>query len=147
MNGKRGFTERLAGFSARHAWLMLGIWVLLLVGAFLLAGNMDITAEEGVSTTDAARARDLVLEDRGEPLLEEFVLVEADEGPIDEQLFESVVGSIVAEMRALPIVTSAVSYLDGATSLRTPDGRYALIQVTPNSPWMTTLRTATRYWR
>ncbi len=56
--------------------------------------------------------------------------MEANAGPIDEQLFASVVGSIVADMRALSVVEEVNSYQDGAESLRTPDGRMALIQVT-----------------
>ena len=42
------FTGRVAGFTARHAWLNLGAWVLVLVGAFLLAGNLNFTGEDGV---------------------------------------------------------------------------------------------------
>ena len=125
------FTGRMAGWSARHAWLTLGVWVVVLVGAFLLAGNLNVTGEGGVETTDARRASALIEEATGEePRAEEFVLVEANDGPIDEELFESVVNSVVAEMRALPIVDAAVSYQDGAGSLRTSDGRMALIQVT-----------------
>ena len=104
------FTARVARWSARHAWRTLGAWVLVLVGAFLLAGSMNVTGEGGVETTDARRASALIEAATGEePRAEEFVLVEANEGPIDEVLFESVVSSIVAEMRALPIVDTAVS--------------------------------------
>ena len=42
------FTGRVAGWSARHAWLTLGVWVLVLSGAFLLAGNLNLTGEGGV---------------------------------------------------------------------------------------------------
>ena len=125
------FTGRLAGFAARHAWLTLGGWVLVLVGAFVLAGNLNVTSEGGVETTDARRASALIQAASGqEPRAEEFVLVEANEGPVDEELFASVVGSIAAEMRALPIVDAVASYQDGADVLRTPDGRLALIRVT-----------------
>ena len=125
------FTGRVAGFTARHAWPTIGAWVLVLAGAFLLAGTMNVTGEAGVETTDSRRASDLVEEATGqEPRAEEFVLVEANEGPIDEELFASVVSAIVTEMRALPIVDDVASYQDGADSLRTSDGRLALIQVT-----------------
>ena len=125
------FMGRVAGFTARHAWLTLGAWVLVLVGAFLLAGNLNVTSEGGVETTDARRVSTLIREATGEAFSpEEFVLVEAMEGPVDEQLFASVVNTIVAEMRALPIVETVVSYQDGVSSLRTADGRKALIQVT-----------------
>ena len=125
------FTGRVAGWTARHAWITLGVWLVVLVGAFLIAGNMNVTGEGGVETTDSRRASALIEEATGaEPPAEEFVLVEANDGPIDEELFASVVGSIVAEMRALPIVESVTSFQDGAETLRTPDGRMALIQVT-----------------
>ena len=114
-----------------HAWITLGAWLVVLVSAFLLAGNLNVTGEGGVETTDSRRASALIEEATGaEPPAEEFVLVEANDGPIDEVLFASVVGSIVAEMRALPIVESVTSFQDGAETLRTPDGCMALIQVT-----------------
>ena len=130
MESRAGFTGRLAGFAARHAWPTLGVWLPVLVGAFLLAGSLNVTGHSGVESTDAERVDTLLEEATGESRAEEFVLVEANDGPVDEQLFASVVSSIVAEMRALPIIDDVVSYQDGADSLRTPDGRMALIQVT-----------------
>ena len=136
-NGRAGdasavsFTGRVAGWSARHAWITLGIWVVVLMGAFLLAGNLNVSGEGGVETTDARRASALIEEATGaERPAEEFVLVEANDGPINEELFASVVSSIVTEMRALPIVEEVISFQDGVETLRTPDGRMALIQVT-----------------
>ena len=126
-----GFTGRLAGFAARHPWPTLGVWLLVLVGAFMLSGSLNVTGEDGVETTDARRASALIQAATGEePRAEEFVLVEANEGPVDEELFASVVSSIVTEMRALPIVDTVASYQDGADALRTSDGRKALIKVT-----------------
>ena len=124
-------TGHVAGWTARHAWITVGAWVVVLVGAFLLAGNLNVTGESGVETTDSWRANALIEEATGgEALAEEFVLVEANDGPIDEDLFASVVSSIVTEMRALPIVEEVISFQDGVESLRTPDGRMALIHVT-----------------
>ena len=126
-----GFTGRVAGFAARHPWPTLGVWLLVLVGAFMLSGSLNVTGEDGVETTDARRASALIQAATGEePRAEEFVLVEANEGPVDEELFASVVSSIVTEMRALPIVDAVASYQDGADVLRTSDGRKALIKVT-----------------
>ena len=125
------FTGQVAAFTARHAWPTLGAWALVLVGAFLLAGSINVTGEGGVESTDSRRASALIEEAAGEERrAEEFVLVEANDGPVDEELFASVVGSIVTEMRSLPVVGVVVSYQDGADSLRTSDGRLALIQVT-----------------
>ncbi len=126
-------TGRIAGWTARHAVITLAVWMVVLVGAFVLAGNLNVSSDGGVESTDARRASALIEEATGaEPPAEEFVLVEANSGPINEELFASVVGSIVAEMRALPIVKEVISYQDGADTFRTPDGRKALIQVTTN---------------
>ena len=106
-----GFTGRVAGFAARHPWPTLGVWLLVLVGAFMLSGSLNVTDEDGVETTDARRASAMIQAATGEePRAEEFVLVEANEGPVDEELFASVVSSIVTEMRALPIVDAVASY-------------------------------------
>ena len=127
------FTGRIAGWTARHAFITLTVWVAVLVRAFVLAGNLNVSGEGGVESTDARRASALIEEATGaEPGAEEFVLVEANAGPVDEVLFASVVGSIVADMLALPMVKEVTSYQDGTESLRTPDGRKALIQVTTN---------------
>ena len=125
------FTGRIAGWTARHALITIAIWVVVLAGAFMLAGDLNVSGEGGVQTTDARRASSLIEEATdAKPPATEFVLVEANSGPINEELFASVVASIASEMRTLPIVKEVTSYQDGAESLRTPDGRMALIQVT-----------------
>ncbi len=109
------FTGRIAGWTARHALITIAVWFVVLAGAFMLAGNLNVSSEGGVESTDARRASALIEEATGaEPPAEEFVLVEANAGPIDEQLFASVVGSIVADMRALSVVKEVASYQDGA---------------------------------
>ncbi|MDP6823156.1 MAG: MMPL family transporter [Dehalococcoidia bacterium] len=139
-----GLTGRLAGFTARHAWLTMGAWVLVLAGAFMLSGQMNVSGEGGVASTDARRASALIEEASGEDQRAlEYVLVESDPGAVDEALLASVVDSIVADMRSIdavipdsdpetPVVGEVASYLDGADTLLTDDGRMALIQVTTN---------------
>ncbi|NQW23247.1 MAG: MMPL family transporter [SAR202 cluster bacterium] len=125
------FTGRVAGWTARHAWITIAAWVLVLGGAYLLSGNLSVSSAGGVETTDARRASALIEEATGEDQrAEEYVLVESNPGPINEELLASVVSSIVTEMRAIPVVGSVTSYLDGAETLRTPDGRMTIIQVT-----------------
>jgi putative drug exporter of the RND superfamily len=131
MNSSPTFTARLAVFSARHAWPTLGIWVLALVGAFFLAGNLTITSDNSGTPTDAQRARDLIVQISGqETRAEEFILVEAAPGATDDAELSAVITDIVDQLRQIEIVGSAISYLDGATPLLTADGSKALIQVT-----------------
>ena len=125
------FTGRLAGWAARHALITIAVWVVILAGAFMMAGSLSVSGEGGVGSTDSRRASNLIEEATGAKRpAEEFVLVESNNGPVDEELFTSVVSGIVTEMRALTMVKEVSSYQDGAEALRTPDGRMALIQVT-----------------
>jgi RND superfamily putative drug exporter len=111
--------------------ITLAVWFAVLAGAFVLAGSLNVSSEGGVESTDARRASALIEEATGaEPPVEEFVLVEASAGPANEELFASVVSSIVDDMRGLQVVKEVASYQDGAETLRTLDGRMALIQVT-----------------
>jgi len=41
------FTGQVAGWTARHALITLLIWVVVLVGAFMLAGNLNVNSDEG----------------------------------------------------------------------------------------------------
>jgi len=105
--------------------------LVILAGAFMMAGNLSVSGEGGVESTDARRASNLIEEATGaKPPASEFILVEANDGPVDEELFASVVGLIVTDMRGLSVVKEVASYQDGVESFRTPDGRKALIQVT-----------------
>ncbi len=125
------FTGRIAGWTSKHALITLSVWIVVLVVAFLLAGQLNVSGEGGVESTDARRAANLIEDATGaEPPAQEFVLVESSDGTVDEELLASVVASIVTEMRELPIVAEAVSYLDGVDTLRSKDGRMAVVQVT-----------------
>ena len=106
MNRKLGWTGGLAQGAAQRPWHVLGIWLLVLIGSFFLAGNLNFNGEGGVESTDARRASALIQEATGEELrAEEFVLVEASDGPLNEQVFASTVSAIVDDMRALSVVT------------------------------------------
>ncbi len=131
MRQQSGWTGRLARATAQRPWRVLGVWVLLLVGAFLLAGSLRTSDEGGVDDTEARRAITLIEQLRGDEELpeEEFIVVEAD-ASVDDAEFAALVTSIVDGVLDVEVVESAVSYLDGAAELRTADGRVALIPIT-----------------
>ena len=54
------FTGRIAGWSARHRWIVILGTLAVLVVSFLLAGNLNVTGEGGVETTDSRRASALI---------------------------------------------------------------------------------------
>ena len=51
MERKRGLTGGLARATAQRPWRVLGVWLLLLVGAFMLAGNLQTSDDGGVQPT------------------------------------------------------------------------------------------------
>jgi len=139
-----GFTGRLAGAAARHPWRTITIWIVALAGAVVLAtGIGSVLTEDSDSTvqTESERAQDLfdehfsattAADDDGqapETQEAEYVLVESDGATVDEPKFASMVAGVVAELRQIPAVISAVSYLDGAPGLTSEDGTVALIPV------------------
>ena len=131
MELKSGWTGGLARAAAQRPWRFLGVWVLLLVGAFFLAGSLNTTDGGGVEDTEARRAIAFIEQLRGDQELteEEFIVVEAD-ASVDDATFAALVASIVDGVREVEVVSSAVSYLDGVEDLRTADGRVAMIPIT-----------------
>jgi RND superfamily putative drug exporter len=118
MTTNPGMTTRLARFAALHAWYVIAAWLLALVAAFFLSGHLDISSNSGGASTDAERAREFIEEIAGGTApAEEFILVEAAPGDTGNVQLDAVIGEMVADLRALDVVASAVSYLDGAPLL------------------------------
>ncbi len=136
-----GFTGRLARSSARHPWWTLAAWVAALAAAFVLAGGLgDVLTDDGELTvvTESEQADQLLSEhfpatSADESPVEEFVLVESASTTVESAEFGGVVDALVAELRSLETVTSAVSYRDGVPGLTSADGSVALIPVTLSS--------------
>jgi putative drug exporter of the RND superfamily len=130
-----GFTGRMALFAARHPWRVIGIWIVALTGAVLLAGNMGgvLTNEAELAVSiESQRAQDLIdihFPDSGEGA-QEFIILEADEITSEAAGFTAKMEALTADLRQARFVTSVVSYLDGAPGMLSEDGTTALIQVT-----------------
>ena len=126
-------TERLARSAARHPWRTLGMWAVLLVVAIIAdSGIADVLTEDTETAVGESSTAAQLIEERlrGPALAEEFIIVESQTATVDEAALTAIVGSLVAELRALDEVESAVSYLDGAPGLLSGDGRVAMIPVT-----------------
>ena len=136
-----GFTGRLAGATARHPWRTIAVWIVVLAGSILLATNLgSVLTEDSDATvqTESEQAQDLVDAHFSTPVPagmealtqeSEYVLVEGDGATIDDPAFAAVVDNLVAHLRQVPTVVSAVSTLDGIPGLTSEDGSVALIPV------------------
>ncbi|WP_164382480.1 MMPL family transporter [Streptomyces sp. OM5714] len=126
----RGIAARAGGWSARHRWAAVGIWVLFVVLAMGLgsaAGRVDVKDSDqmGGETHTAAR----IVEDAGidEPA-GETVLIQAKDGGVKatDAEFRAAVDAVVAAVEKTGKVTGVTSPYDARTISK--DGRSALVQ-------------------
>ncbi|MFF1272023.1 MMPL family transporter [Streptomyces marokkonensis] len=126
----RGLAARAGGWSARHRWAAVGIWVLFVVLAMGLgsaAGRVDVGDSDQLKGETSTAAR--IIEDAGiEEPASETVLVQAkDEGltATDEE-FRSAVTAVVTAVERTGEVTDVTSPYESDTI--SEDGRSALVQ-------------------
>ncbi|WP_155058766.1 MMPL family transporter [Streptomyces blattellae] len=126
----RGIAARAGGWSARHRWAAVGIWVLFVVLAMGLgsaAGRVDVKDSDqlGGETHTAAA----IIEDAGidEPA-GETVLIQAKDGSVTatDAGFRAAVDSVVEAVGATGEVTDVTSPYEADTI--SSDGRSALVQ-------------------
>jgi uncharacterized membrane protein YdfJ with MMPL/SSD domain len=131
MSHRLGFTGRLAQSSARHPLRVMGLWLGLIVVAFVAAGTMNLTASPRTTGTEATKAAGLIEERiREETHPEEFIVVESQSNAADDQTYSAFVDTLVRDLTALEEVDSVASYRDGADGLVSGDGHTVLIPVT-----------------
>ncbi|QJT04833.1 MMPL family transporter [Streptomyces asoensis] len=126
----RGFAARAGGWSARHRWAAVGIWVLFVVlamGIGSAVGTVEVKESDqlGGETHTAAR----IIEDAGidEPA-SETVLVQSKDGSVKatDADFKAAVAAVVAAVEKTGKVTDVTSPYDSDTISK--DGRSALVQ-------------------
>ncbi|MFD5304740.1 MULTISPECIES: MMPL family transporter [Streptomyces] len=126
----RGLAARAGGWSARHRWAAVGIWVLFVVLAMGLgsaAGRVDVKDSDqlGGETHTAAK----IIEDAGiEEPAGETVLIQAKEGTTraTDAEFRAAVTAVMAAVEKTGEVTGVASPYD--TKTISEDGRSALVQ-------------------
>ncbi len=135
-----GFTGRLSTWSARHRWIVIGIWLALLVGVSG-AGN----ALGGAYTTDIAftnepesqTARELLRSFRGTDPLYEQVIVQSETLTVDDPAFQQFVTELIGELRSHPeavVADQSFTYYEtGAEALVSADRRITLVPVLLNA--------------
>ncbi|WP_393076893.1 MMPL family transporter [Streptomyces sp. LN704] len=126
----RGIAARAGGWSARHRWAAVGIWVLFVVLAMGLgsaAGRVDVNESDQLKGETHTAAK--IIEDSGikEPS-SESVLIQAKDGNATstDAEFRSAVAAVVEAVGATDEVTDVTSPYDTKTISK--DGRSALVQ-------------------
>ncbi|MFC5199393.1 MMPL family transporter [Streptomyces kaempferi] len=126
----RGIAARAGGWSARHRWAAVGIWVLFVVLAMGLgsaAGRVDVNESDQLKGETHTAAK--IIEDSGikEPS-SESVLIQAKDGNVTstDAEFRGAVAAVVDAVGATGRVTDVTSPYDTKTISK--DGRSALVQ-------------------
>ncbi|MFJ1968716.1 MMPL family transporter [Streptomyces sp. NPDC087903] len=126
----RGIAARAGGWSARHRWAAVGIWVLFVVLAMGLgsaAGRVDVKDSDQLKGETHTAAK--IIEDAGidEPA-SETVLVQAKGAGVtsSDAEFRSAVTAVVRAVEKTGKVTDVTSPYDTKTISK--DGRSALVQ-------------------
>ncbi|NEA97900.1 MMPL family transporter [Streptomyces sp. SID13726] len=126
----RGLAARAGGWSARHRWAAVGIWVLFVVLAMGLgsaAGRVDVKDSDQLKDETHTAAK--IIEDAGidEPA-SETVLVQAREagGKATDADFRAAVAAVMKAVEGTGKVTDVTSPYD--TNTISKDGRSALVQ-------------------
>ncbi|MBN0046906.1 MMPL family transporter [Streptomyces actuosus] len=126
----RGLAARAGGWSARHRWAAVGIWLLFVVLAMGLgsaAGRVDVKDSDQLKGETHTAAR--IIEDAGidEPL-GESVLIQARNGELKstDAEFRAAVADVVRAVEGTGQATNVTSPYDTRTISK--DGRSALVQ-------------------
>ncbi|MGW0331023.1 MMPL family transporter [Streptomyces sp. NPDC003011] len=126
----RGLAARAGGWSARHRWAAVGIWMLFVVLAMGLgsaAGRVDVKDSDQLKGETHTAAK--ISEDAGidEPA-SESVLIQAKDGDLKatDAEFRAAVAAVVEAVEGTGEVTGVTSPYD--TDTLSKDGRSALVQ-------------------
>ncbi|MFD5264643.1 MMPL family transporter [Streptomyces sp. NPDC058335] len=126
----RGIAARAGGWSARHRWTAVGIWVLfvvLAVGLGSAAGRVDVKDSDQLKGETHTAAK--IIEDAGiEEPAGETVLVQARDAKLTatDAEFRKAVEAVVTAVEGTGEVTEVTSPYDTRTISK--DGRSALVQ-------------------
>ncbi|MGW2743094.1 MMPL family transporter [Streptomyces sp. NPDC001450] len=126
----RGLAARAGGWSARHRWAAVGIWVLFVVLAMGLgsaAGRVDVDESDQLKGETHTAAR--IIDDAGiEQPAGETVLIQSEDGAVKATSgeFRAAVTDVVKAVGATGKVVNVTSPYDTRTISR--DGRSALVQ-------------------
>ena len=137
-------TARIAYWSARHRWLVVVVAIVTLALALLALVALGTEIRDGSGVGESGKDSDLLNERFSVPAPADTVVVPARieriifSNPsldVDDAEFQATVNVLTAEIRRLPLVTSAVSYYDtNDPDMLAQDGHAVLAVVRTEDP-------------
>lgn len=128
--------DRLARRSARHPWLTLAIWAVVIVAGVAAASQISFSPGFEVRGSDSAKAEH-VLEEKvlGTPQAAETIVIQADSQTVDDPAYRAFVESLTAELRRLDQTVGSVTnyYETGEESFVSKDRRTTILPATLKS--------------
>ncbi|GMU41727.1 MAG: membrane protein [Chloroflexota bacterium] len=135
-----GFTGRLSTWSARHRWIVIGIWLAMLVGVSTAGnalGGAYTTDIEFTNEPESQTARELLRSFRGTDPLYEQVIVQSETLTVDDPAFQQFVAELIGELRSHPeavVADQSFTYYEtGAEALVSTDRKITLVPVLLNA--------------
>ena len=116
--------ERLARFSTRRPWVVVGVWFVLLIAGGAAAstiGGVLTTTPKAYVQTESMKADTLIEQRLSHGVIpgNETVVVQSATRTVADPAFQALVTKIAIELRAMPAnVASVTSYYDTKLRLR-----------------------------
>ncbi|HZP56977.1 MAG TPA: MMPL family transporter [Dehalococcoidia bacterium] len=106
--------KSLARSSARHPWLTIAFWVVLVAAGVFAAGSTRVDDSQQIHGSESQRAHTLLEQLRGPAPATETVVVQSNDGAtVDDPAYRSFVTALTEKLRALDgSVASAQSFWD-----------------------------------
>jgi len=122
------FTGRVAGWSARHRWIVLLGAIGLLVISFLLASTIGVKTSEVVGSGEARHGAKLI-EERFDIVAPraEVILLSNPNLDVADDAFRTTVEALAEDLRELEGVASVGSYYDTGLPFMVSEDRHALM--------------------
>ena len=123
---------KLARWSARHPWIVIAAWVVLLAGAAFATTRLTFDEQQVILGSESYRADERLEDLRGEKRPHETIIVSAgDGGSIDDVRYREYVQSFAGLIRQTEGVAEVFTFFDtGEESLVSQDRSKTLIAVT-----------------
>jgi RND superfamily putative drug exporter len=133
VQGKLTFTGRIAGFSFRHKWWVLAVWLIMLVGSGAAASGMGkvlSTEMKDLSGSESAKAKDLIEDRLGKQPLTETLVIRNEQLTADDPSFQSLVNDLSRRIGLVKGVQGVMTYLEaGDPSMVSADRHAALTSI------------------